>query len=229
MIWHQKFGKLKQCNLDSLTQIPWQLQLRCLVVDSPFTSSSTEYRGMIPVMLRPPTVPQVLRGYGLKPGRPAWTAVWLRDVNILDGTIMALDSIYQDPRMKNNGNLVASETQLELDVALDLPLPSILVGIYLTGGWLRLQWQKFGQHEQEAKFPINDSLLVGFGDKSNFLHLLLVHHNFISTIDEMRKHLNGFFRGTLAVVKYSTTAPGCREERLRCPCSRSLRKWVSSR
>lgn len=220
---------------------------------------------------RPPTVPQVSRGYGLKPGRPKLDSRFIQDVNILDGTIMApLTRFTKIWRMKNNGNLVWPQgTQLvwiggdklsdrfsveleittaglavdqEVDVAVDFTAPEH-PGRYIS--YWRLassSGQKFGQRvwvliqvdallslpkkglvheafqglnlnlppastgssgsdiinvnsepqnvlpepkssstidlvdsvaevnqnkEQEAKFPINDSLLVGFGDKSS--------------------------------------------------------------
>lgn len=220
---------------------------------------------------RPPTVPHVSRGYGLKPGRPKLDSRFIQDVNILDGTIMApLTRFTKIWRMKNNGNLVWPQgTQLvwiggdklsdrfsveleistaglavdqELDVAVDFTAPEH-PGRYIS--YWRLassSRQKFGQRvwvliqvdallnlpkkglvheafqglnlnlppagsdasepdiinvnsepqnvlpepkssstmelvdsvaevnqnkEQEAKFPINDSLLVGFGDKSS--------------------------------------------------------------
>lgn len=220
---------------------------------------------------RPPTVPQVIRGFGLKAGRPKLDSRFIQDVNVLDGTIMApLTRFTKIWRMKNNGNLVWPQgTQLvwiggdklsdrfsveleittaglaldqELDVAVDFTAPEH-PGRYIS--YWRLaspSGQKFGQRvwvliqvdallslpkkelvheafqglnlnlppastgasgsdiinvssepqnvlpepkssstmelvdsvaevnqnkEQEAKFPINDSLLVGFGDKSS--------------------------------------------------------------
>lgn len=220
---------------------------------------------------RPPTVPQVIRGFGLKAGRPKLDSRFIQDVNVLDGTIMApLTQFTKIWRMKNNGNLVWPQgTQLvwiggdklsdrfsvelemttaglavdqELDVAVDFAAPEH-PGRYIS--YWRLaspSGQKFGQRvwvliqvdallslpkrglvheafqglnlnlppassgvsgadiinvnsephnvvpepkssntmelvdsvaevnqnmEQEVKFPINDSLLVGFGDKSS--------------------------------------------------------------
>ncbi|KAK6795095.1 hypothetical protein RDI58_008548 [Solanum bulbocastanum] len=220
---------------------------------------------------RPPTVPQVIRGFGLKAGRPKLDSRFIQDVNVLDGTIMApLTRFTKIWRMKNNGNVVWPQgTQLvwiggdklsdrfsveleittaglavdqELDVAVDFTAPEH-PGRYIS--YWRLasaSGQKFGQRvwvliqvdallslpkkglvheafqglnlnlppagsgvsgpdfinvnsepqnvlpepkssstmelvgsvaevnqnkEQEAKFPINDSLLVGFGDKSS--------------------------------------------------------------
>ncbi|PHU23802.1 hypothetical protein BC332_08909 [Capsicum chinense] len=223
---------------------------------------------------RPPVVPQVCRGYGLKAGRPKLDSRFIQDVNILDGTLMApLTRFTKIWRMKNNGNLIWPQgTQLvwiggdklsdrfsveleittaglavdqELDVAVDFTAPEH-PGRYIS--YWRLassSGQKFGQRvwvliqvdallnlpkkglvheafqglnlnlppassvmsvtspdivnvnpvpqnvlpepkkssstmelvdsvtevnqnkEQEAKFPINDSLLVGVGDKSS--------------------------------------------------------------
>lgn len=220
---------------------------------------------------RPPTIPQVCRGFGLKPGRPKLDSRFIQDVNILDGTIVPpLTRFTKIWRMKNNGNLIWPQgTQLvwiggdklsdrlsveleitaaglavnqELDVAVDFTAPEH-PGRYIS--YWRLassSGQKFGQRvwvliqvdallslpkkglvheafqglnlnlpppstgvsgsdiinvnsepqdvlpepkssstmelvnsvaevnqnkEQEAKFPINDSLLVGFGDKSS--------------------------------------------------------------
>lgn len=220
---------------------------------------------------RPPTIPPVCRGFGLKSGRPKLDSRFIQDVNILDGTIMApLTRFTKIWRMKNNGNLVWPQgTQLvwiggdklsdrlsveleitasglavdqDLDVAVDFTAPEH-PGRYIS--YWRLassSGQKFGQRvwvliqvdallslpkkwliheafqelnlnlppastdvsgsdiinvnsepqnvpsepkssstmglvnsvaevnqnkEQEAKFPINDSLLVGFGGKSS--------------------------------------------------------------
>ncbi|XP_016458014.1 protein JOKA2 [Nicotiana tabacum] len=221
---------------------------------------------------RIPTVPQVSRGYGVKPGRPKLDSRFIQDVNILDGTIMApLTRFTKIWRMRNNGNLVWPQgTQLvwiggdrlsdrfsveleittaglavdkELDVAVDFTAPEH-PGRYIS--YWRMassSGQKFGQRvwvliqvdassnlpkkelvheafhglnlnlppagddtsgsdiinvnpgprnvlpepksssttielvdsvadvnqnkEQEAIFPTNDSLLVGFGDKSS--------------------------------------------------------------
>ncbi|CAN4085974.1 unnamed protein product [Withania somnifera] len=218
---------------------------------------------------RPPTVPHVSRGYGLKLGRPKLESRFIQDVNILDGTIIAPFTRFTKIwRMKNNGNLVWPQgTQLvwiggdklsdrvsveleittaslavgqELDVAVDFTAPEH-PGRYISYWRLALpSGQKFGQrvwvliqvdavlnvpkrglvheasqglnlnlppassdvsepdiinvnsepqnvlpepkssstmelvdsvaevnqnNEQDAQFPINDSLFVGFGDK----------------------------------------------------------------
>lgn len=57
--------------------------------------------------MRPPTLPQVLRGAGMKSTKFKLDSRFIQDVNVLDGTIMAPSTPFTKIwRMRNNGNTV---------------------------------------------------------------------------------------------------------------------------
>ncbi|CAK9158102.1 unnamed protein product [Ilex paraguariensis] len=122
--------------------------------------------------VRPPTIPQVLRGCGMKQNRPKLDSRFIQDVNVFDGTIMSPSTPFTKIwRMRNNGTIMWPEgTQLvwiggdrlsntfslqitadglpvdmELDIAVDFTAPQF-PGRYIS--YWRMaspSGQKFGQ------------------------------------------------------------------------------------
>ncbi|XP_059644647.1 protein JOKA2 isoform X2 [Cornus florida] len=124
--------------------------------------------------VRPPTLPHALRGCAMKPNRPKLDSRFIRDVNVLDGTVMAPSTPFTKIwRMRNNGTIMWPQgTQLvwiggdrlsealsveaeispaglsankELDIAVDFTAPE-LPGRYISYWRMKApSGQKFGQ------------------------------------------------------------------------------------
>ncbi|KAA8542243.1 hypothetical protein F0562_023621 [Nyssa sinensis] len=162
------------------------------------------YKGLYEPMhsrRRPPTLPHVLRGCGMKHSRPKLDSRFIRDVNVLDGTVMAPSTPFTKIwRMRNNGTIVWPQgTQLvwiggdrlsnnlsveveipvnglpadkELDIAVDFTAPQ-LPGRYISY-WRMASpaGQKFGQRVW-VLIQVDASLRDSFGDNYHGLNLNL--------------------------------------------------------
>uniref|UniRef100_A0A5B7B0Y7 Protein NBR1 homolog n=1 Tax=Davidia involucrata TaxID=16924 RepID=A0A5B7B0Y7_DAVIN len=162
---------------------------------------------------RPPTLPHVLRGCGMKQSRPKLDSRFIRDVNVLDGTVMAPSTPFTKIwRMRNNGTVVwPLGTQLvwiggdrlsnnlsveveipvdglhadkELDIAVDFTAPQ-LPGRYIS--YWRMaspSGQKFGQRVW-VLIQVDAALRDSLGDGFHGLNLNLPPESNGRTVPEI--------------------------------------------